>query len=118
MVNKLDDVDNFDAEVQSIQRDILKAARVEKSLKPVASDVRTITEQQKEFKVHIFICIYIHCTCINKVRLNFYIVRLLLIKKTKIKFLSCLEITKCIVIHECYKQFRKKREFAIYMMSF
>lgn len=51
LVNKLDEVDNFDSEVQSIQRDITKAGRAEKSLKPVASDVKTIKEQQKEFKV-------------------------------------------------------------------
>lgn len=51
LVNKLDEVDNFDSEVQSIQREIAKACRSEKSLKPVASDVQNIKEQQKQFKV-------------------------------------------------------------------
>ena len=53
LVNKLYEVDNFDKEVQAIQRDIAKASRAEKSLKPVASDVQTIKQQQQQFKVHV-----------------------------------------------------------------
>ena len=57
LVNKLADVDKFDTEVQSLQRDMVKAGRLEKSLKPVGSDVVTIKAQQKEFKVgHIWFC--------------------------------------------------------------
>jgi len=51
LVNKLDEVDSFDVEVQSVQRDIAKAVRGEKALKPVASDLPTIKQQQQEFKV-------------------------------------------------------------------
>ena len=57
LVNKLADVDKFDTEVQSLQRDMVKAGRLEKSLKPVGSDVVTIKAQQKEFKVgHFWFC--------------------------------------------------------------
>ena len=53
LVNKLDEVDNFDSLVQNVTRDIAKASRQEKGFKPVASDVKTIKQQQQEFKVHL-----------------------------------------------------------------
>lgn len=51
LVNKLDEVDNFESLLQASQRDVARANMALNSLNPVASDVKTIKHQQADFKV-------------------------------------------------------------------